>query len=93
MTTRAAAPKSNSKPSVEVRAERYRIRFDKRADAAKCARIAGACRLVWNLLLADCERRYRLPGVGGAGRALKRQAGGCFPLACVQTMSSSHSTT
>ena len=60
MTTRAAAPKSKAQPPVEVRIERYRIRFDRRAQAALCAQIAGACRLVWNLLLADCERRYRL---------------------------------
>ena len=60
MTTRTAAPKSKAKPPVEVRIERYRIRFDRRAQAALCAQIAGACRLVWNILLADCERRYRL---------------------------------
>ncbi|MDE0671293.1 MAG: helix-turn-helix domain-containing protein, partial [Caldilineaceae bacterium] len=57
MATRTAAPKSKT---TEVRSERYRIRFDRRAQAALCAQIAGACRLVWNLLLADCERRYRL---------------------------------
>ena len=56
MTTLPAKPHSTT----ENRAERYRIRFDKRAHAAKCAQIAGACRLVWNILLADCERRYRL---------------------------------
>ena len=70
MTTRTAAPKSNSKPPVEVRAERYRVRFDKRAHAAKCAQIAGACRLVWNLLLADCERRYQLRRAFGQGMGL-----------------------
>ena len=57
LATRTAAPKSKT---TEVRIEQYRIRFDRRAQAALCARIAGACRLVWNLLLADCERRYRL---------------------------------
>ncbi|MCY3658402.1 MAG: helix-turn-helix domain-containing protein, partial [Caldilineaceae bacterium] len=57
MATSAAKPKSKT---TEVRCERYRIRFDRRAQAALCAQIAGACRLVWNLLLADCERRYRL---------------------------------
>ena len=57
MATRTAASKSKT---TEVRCERYRIRFDRRAQAALCAQIAGACRLVWNLLLADCERRYRL---------------------------------
>ena len=57
MATRTAAPKSKT---TEVRIERYRIRFDRRAQAALCAQIAGACRLVWNILLADCERRYRL---------------------------------
>ena len=60
MATPTVIPKSNSKPDVKVRAERYRIRFDKRAQAAQCAQIAGACRLVWNILLADCERRYQL---------------------------------
>ena len=67
MTTPTATPKSNSNPPVEVRAERYRIRFDKRAQAAQCAQIAGACRLVWNLLLADCERRYQLRRAFGDG--------------------------
>ena len=57
MTTRTA--KSQSIPT-ENRIERYRIRFDSRAQAALCAQIAGACRLVWNMLLADCERRYWL---------------------------------
>ena len=57
MATRTATPKSKT---TEVRIERYRIRFDRRAQAALCAQIAGACRLVWNFLLADCERRYRL---------------------------------
>ena len=67
MTTRTAVPKSKATPPVEVRAERYRIRFDRRAQAAKCAQIAGACRLVWNLLLADCERRYQLRRAFGRG--------------------------
>ena len=71
MTTRTANPKSKAKPPVEVRAERYRIRFDKRAQAALCAQIAGACRLVWNLLLADCERRYRLRREYREGTALE----------------------
>ena len=56
MTTRTANPN----PTTEVRIERYRVRFDHRSQAAKCAQIAGACRLVWNILLADCERRYWL---------------------------------
>ena len=67
MTTPTVVPKSNSKPDVEVRAERYRVRFDKRAQAARCAQIAGACRLVWNILLADCERRYQLRRAFGDG--------------------------
>ena len=70
MATRTAAPKSSPKPTVEVRAERYRIRFDKRAQAARCAQIAGACRLVWNLLLADCERRYQLRKAFGKGTGI-----------------------
>ena len=57
MPTRTVDPKSKT---TEVRIDRYRIRFDRRVQAALCAQIAGACRLVWNLLLADCERRYRL---------------------------------
>ncbi|MCY3659713.1 MAG: transposase [Caldilineaceae bacterium] len=57
MATRTATPKSKT---TEVRIEQYRVRFDRRAQAALCAQIAGACRLVWNILLADCERRYRL---------------------------------
>ena len=69
MTTPTATPKSNSKSAAEVRAERYRVRFDKRVQAAKCAQIAGACRLVWNILLADCERRYQLRRDGGEAKA------------------------
>ena len=57
MATRTATPKSKT---TEVRIEQYRVRFDRRSQAALCAQIAGACRLVWNILLADCERRYRL---------------------------------
>ena len=68
MPTRTAAPKSKT---TEVRSERYRIRFDRRAQAALCAQIAGACRLVWNLLLADCERRYRLHKEYGKGAAIE----------------------
>ena len=68
MPTRTAVPKSKT---TEVRSERYRIRFDRRAQAALCAQIAGACRLVWNLLLADCERRYRLHKEYGKGTALE----------------------
>ena len=64
MATRTAEPKSTT---TEVRAERYRVRFDRRSQAAQCAQIAGACRLVWNLLLADCERRYRLDRAFGKG--------------------------
>ena len=56
MKTETAAPD----PTTENRIERYRVRFDKRAQAAQCAQIAGACRLVWNILLSDCERRYQL---------------------------------
>ena len=56
LATRTATPTKTT----EVRIERYRIRFDRRAQAALCTQIAGACRLVWNILLADCERRYRL---------------------------------
>ena len=67
MPTRTAAPKSNPKPPTEVRAERYRIRFDRRPQAAMCAQLAGACRLVWNILLADCERRYQLRRAFGDG--------------------------
>ncbi|MYA04481.1 MAG: IS200/IS605 family element transposase accessory protein TnpB [Caldilineaceae bacterium SB0664_bin_22] len=68
MATSAAKPKSKT---TEVRCERYRIRFDRRAQAALCAQIAGACRLVWNLLLADCERRYRLHKEYGKGAAIE----------------------
>ena len=63
MATRTADPHS----TIEIRAERYRIRFDRRAQAARCAQIAGACRLVWNILLADCERRYCLRRSFGKG--------------------------
>ncbi|MYC62678.1 MAG: transposase [Caldilineaceae bacterium SB0661_bin_34] len=42
----------------QVRNERYRVRFDNRAQAAYCARIAGANRFVWNLVLTICEWRY-----------------------------------
>ena len=66
VTTPTAIPKSNPESAVEVRCERYRVRFDKRTQAARCAQIAGAGRLVWNILLADCERRYRLHRDGGA---------------------------
>ena len=71
MTTRTATSKSKAKLPVEVRIERYCIRFGRRAQAALCAQIAGACRLVWNLLLADCERRYRLHKEYGKGTALE----------------------
>ena len=66
MATRAAAIDPAPRTPTAVRAERYRIRFDRRAQAARCARIAGACRLVWNLLPADCARRYRLRRSFGA---------------------------
>ena len=71
MTTRTATSKSKAKLPVEVRIERYCIRFGRRAQAALCAQIAGACRLVWNLLLADCERRYRLHKEYGKWTALE----------------------
>ena len=67
MTTPAASPYSKAKPPTEIRAERYRIRFDRRSQAALCAQTAGACRLVWNILLADCERRYQLRRSFGKG--------------------------
>ena len=66
MTTRTAAPDSTT----ENRIERYRVRFDRRSQAAKCAQIAGACRLVWNILLADCERRYQLRKAFGKGTGI-----------------------
>ena len=52
MTTRTAAPDPTA-PSPVIRAERYRVRFDNPAQAALCTQIAGACRYVWNHMLAD----------------------------------------
>ena len=62
-----ATPTATPDSTTENRIERYRIRFDKRAQAAMCAQIAGASRLSWNILLADCERRYQLKRDGDAG--------------------------
>ena len=59
MATRTATPNATAQPPV-IRAERYRVRFDSPMQAALCARIAGACRYVWNYMLADCEWRYVL---------------------------------
>ncbi|MCY4519275.1 MAG: transposase [Caldilineaceae bacterium] len=59
MTTRTAVPDSTTEPSV-LRAERYRVCFDNPQQAALCAQIAGACRYVWNHMLADCQWRYRM---------------------------------
>ncbi len=59
MTTRTAVPDSTTEPPV-LRAERYRVRFDSAMQAALCAQIAGACRYVWNHMLADCQWHYRM---------------------------------
>ena len=59
MPTRTAVPDSTTEPPV-LRAERYRVRFDSPMQAALCAQIAGACRHVWNHMLADCQWRYRM---------------------------------
>lgn len=56
MTTRTASPKCQA---TEVRSERYRIRFDSADQAELCAQTAGACRLVWNILLAYNDWAYR----------------------------------
>ena len=36
------------------------MRFDNPQQAALCAQIAGACRHVWNHMLADCQWRHRM---------------------------------
>ena len=59
MTTRTAVSDPTTEPPV-IRAERYRVRFDSPQQAALCAQIAGACRYVWNHMLADCQWRYRM---------------------------------
>ncbi|MCY4522606.1 MAG: transposase, partial [Caldilineaceae bacterium] len=59
MPTRTATSDSTTPASV-IRAERYRVRFDSPMQAALCAQIAGACRYVWNHMLADCQGRYRM---------------------------------
>ena len=53
-------PQVQVKASVRSSDRTVPLHFDRRVQAALYAQIAGACRLVWNLLLADCERRYRL---------------------------------
>lgn len=59
MATRTAVPDPATEPPV-LRAERYRVRFDSAMQAALCARIAGACRYVWNHMPADCQWRHRM---------------------------------
>ena len=59
MATRTATPDPTTEFPV-IRAERYRVRFDSARQAALCAQIAGACRYVWNHMLADCQWRYRM---------------------------------
>ena len=59
MATQTAVPNPTTEPQV-LRAERYRVRFDSSQQAALCAQIAGACRYVWNHMLADCQWRYRM---------------------------------
>ena len=59
MATKTAVPNPTTALPA-IRAERYRIRFDNPQQAALCAQIAGACRYVWNHMLADCQWRYRM---------------------------------
>ena len=59
MATRTVVPDPTTELPA-IRAERYRVRFDSPMQAALCAQIAGACRYVWNHMLADCQWRHRM---------------------------------
>ena len=58
MATRPAVPKATAQPTA-LRAERYRVRFDSSQPTALYARMAGACRSVWNQRAA-CQGRCRM---------------------------------
>ena len=75
MTTPAASPNRTANPTV-IRSKRYRIRLDSPQHTSLCAQTAGACRLVWNLMLADCQRRHALRREYGAWTDLKAE---CCP--------------
>ena len=49
-----------------VRAVSYRVRPGKRSKARKLHRLAGACRFVWNQVLADQDDLYRIVRMNGA---------------------------
>ena len=52
--------------SIAVRAVRYRVLPGTKAKAHRLNRIAGACRHVWNQMLADQDDLHRLARINGA---------------------------
>lgn len=56
----------SSSDAVEYRNVTYRLIPGRRAKAAQLARIAGACRYVWNTLLDDQEQIHTIARMCGA---------------------------